>query len=1195
MGVVHHAKPSILDHIPRDRHVVIEASAGTGKTYTLEHLVVDLLLTEEVTLENILVVTFTEKATTELRARVRALIARILAAGEDATAPGAPDDPAWTIDAGARRRLEAALGRFDLAPIHTIHAFCQRVLTENAFGHDRLFEQELVDGRKLFGEVLRRVERSRFSREEPYRTLLGWWIDNIGLEDLEKELYDAVRKHVRIRNAIPLDAFMASVQATTELLADSAAFDRLLGDLATFRKADGKAVAGQTRKALAWRFEALGAAGRRMAATGDPFREWSRLRKEVDWIAERREAIDFGPHSAHVDAVLGIGDTLKRLRAVALDAFRDVAARAFRREKEARGLYDFGDMLDLVDESLQGENGPALVASLRSRYRFALIDEFQDTDKVQWHIFQTLFFPEGGGHRLVLVGDPKQAIYGFRGADVYTYLQAREEIEKAGGRRVPLTRNYRSTGAMIDAVNALLLRGDGTDAFFTGGRIGYDHPVDCGRKTLRARDRAGRDVKPLGLLRLEKGEVRGQERLGRAIAAEIRRLAGDEESALRFGDEPHLGPIGYGDIFVLTRSNAECATMGDHLRDAGVPFAFFRRDGLFETEEATEIRDLLKAIESPFDRSHRQKAWITPFFGVPLGEVERGRDLDESHPLFRRLVNWRETAGKRDWERLFPRILDESGVLRREVFLRENERKLTNYLHVFEVLLEEASRYRWDLGTVIATLESYRRGDAAPPGEDSTQQRLESEANAVQVMSMHKAKGLEAAVVFLYGGFGKGRDRTLHVFHEEKERGGRFFRVMHAGSLDATARELNEREQREEAQRLYYVAMTRAKARLYLPWIGEGALGRFDGIYLELNGRLNTFADDPANASHFDRIDVPDGAPAGAERPEVAYAAWSPPEDAIPAPAGAVDFEDLREQHAAFVISSYSRMKQARRGAGEPGLELSETEERGPGDEEAEAAAPAAPVVPEEDALEGGPATGRFLHEVLERLDLTTARGAAFETWRELPAVKRLFDEALVRHDRDSSSRAPAERLVFTAITTPVRLGEATLDGGFAALDPVRIRREMEFLYPIPEASHPALDAAPGEGDEAGFQIERGYLKGFVDMVFEHSGRVYFVDWKTDVLTDYLGRTLARHVDRHYAIQKTVYSVAMVRWLRIRDEADYAARFGGLAYCFLRGMRTPGDGNGGGDGGRAGIDFRRPGWSEVLDHVRELTAFTDYA
>ena len=264
-----------------------------------------------------------------------------------------------------------------------------------------------------------------------------------------------------------------------------------------------------------------------------------------------------------------------------------------------------------------------------------------------------------------------------------------------------------------------------------------------------------------------------------------------------------------------------------------MPFAFYKQEGLFQTDQARAIHDLLAAIADPADADKRGRAWITPFFAVPLAALPELRELPTRTRSSSDFDDWNELAGKRRFETLFTRILDESGIIRRELFLKDDERALTNYLHIFEVLLEEARTVGRDLADLVATLTAYIQQTRKPPGEDGNIQRLESDRAAVQIMTIHKSKGLEAAVVFLYGGFGRFRAGGIHEYHDDGQR------VLYIGDNEHAKEKANEDRSQEE-QRLYYVALTRAKARLYLPLV-PGKLGgkKWDGGYRRLNERLS--------------------------------------------------------------------------------------------------------------------------------------------------------------------------------------------------------------------------------------------------------------------------------------------------------------------------------------------------------------------
>jgi exodeoxyribonuclease V beta subunit len=361
---------------------VVEASAGTGKTYFLEHKVVDLLLGADATIDRIVVVTYTDKATAELRARIRRLLTQMV---WGAPPPAPADAPAWTLDAVARGRLRDALDRVDAAPISTIHGFCQRVLADEAFAAGRSFEQEAVpDEAALYAAFLAAL-RERFARAG---------------EDCEL-----------------LRAFLA----------------------------DGKTPDQLFRWVLSlYRFDAP--------------------------LADARPAT----HQVLVARVLG-----------------EVVARADR-QKQRGGQLDFHDMLRLTDRALDADAG--LAGRLATRLPWALIDEFQDTDPIQWRIASKIW-RRPPARALVIVGDPKQAIYSFRGGDVHTYLAATRELCDAGAARATLEVNQRSTVALVAAVNRLLAR---PRSLFVGSMIADTHPVRASGE-VSATWADGRPVAPIAL------------------------------------------------------------------------------------------------------------------------------------------------------------------------------------------------------------------------------------------------------------------------------------------------------------------------------------------------------------------------------------------------------------------------------------------------------------------------------------------------------------------------------------------------------------------------------------------------------------------------------------------------------------------------------------------------------------------------
>jgi exodeoxyribonuclease V beta subunit len=1142
-------RPDILDQVPLEGHCVIEASAGTGKTFTIEHLVVGILLNSETSLDQILAVTFTEKAASELRARILATIEKPLRAEMEAGS-----GTRVPLDLEKAGRLERALFSFERAPIHTIHSFCRRTLADFALLSGMRLRVELADARTMFHEAFRSELREHFAADEWMGPLLEEWLaDDRGSDRLEALLFDANERHY-----LDSGASARNSAAVEELLA-SFDYARLAQELPPTR---AKGAASPDLETIA---EAIKRSGH----------DALRLRRELDVQALGRIAAlehlpSWSPETWRFLNAVGRVQFAVPLEARIIDNFLPPVARRLDRIKRERGVIDFGDMPRWLWSALEGPQGAQLARILRERFRVGLVDEFQDTDDLQWSIFRRIFV-EGEGTRLLVVGDPKQAIYGFRDADVFTYLKAKTELlEKHGAAFVPLVENFRSTADAIDAVN-LILEPTPAPAFFVDGDIRYDHPVSCGSAATGA-DQS--PIKPISILSLPPGAElparRYRAMLGRKIAATVKNLFEGTLPPHRTGQTSQSAP----DVFVLTRTLMESREVAGYLREVGVPYAFYKQDGLFKTREAGHILDVLRAVAEPHRRSHRLKAWSTSFFGVALRDLPGLEEVAPAHPLMARLLQWKALGDQRRFAELFSAMLHESGLAARELLLADSQRELTNYEHVFEILLERAFSAAPDLFDLIQMLASWVDGDDLPPGESPGVQRLESERDAVQIMTVHKAKGLQADIVVLFGGYANAppqRDR-VSVFHTNGER-----RVIAGPSARNAAKQQLAREESAENERLLYVALTRARRRLYLAMFPPGAtLRKLDGYYRKLNERLNALAaSEGESRSRFEKLVeiVPlhaGGARAVEEELAKVTGAGFPalPESLLSDDQDHQLARSLREivaRHRALSIDSYTSLQRRATLAyqADPSIFKYDVD-------------PAATEPPLRDDLAGGRAVGIFLHEVIEQLDLgALARAPDLETWMATTAVRETIAATALRHQvsQAAAGLARGAQIVFNALRSPLALGNEIVP----ALVNCQCAREMEFTFPIPAPDHPLLGA--GSGGE--WTIERGLLVGFVDFVFRFHNRTYFADWKSDLLPSYDPETIAAHVSDHYLVQARIYTVGIVRLLRIRDRSEYEQRFGGLVYVFLRGVKPDGD-------GRVGAYFHRPSWDEILHYERDL-------
>jgi exodeoxyribonuclease V beta subunit len=430
-------------------------------------------------------------------------------------------------------------------------------------------------------------------------------------------------------------------------------------------------------------------------------------------------------------------------------------------------------------------------------------------------------------------------------------------------------------------------------------------------------------------------------------------------------------------------------------------------------------------------------------------------------------------------------------------------------------------------------------------------------------MTIHKAKGLEASLVFLAGGlFGGGGDgERARVFHENGHR------LAWVGSPPPDVKAIVDREEEEEEQRLMYVALTRAMGRLYLPFVlnAEGEPKPLRGSYDPVNRRVAALV--RQKDAPITMVDMRPTDQAPPEAPALGISEWIPPASLLREDPQTTPYAALRERHAAALVTSYTRMR------GEHAPSRSRWAQPAEGRRVEKSALEVDDYTT--TTLRAARASGIFLHELLERVPLTSfvPRGSVAE-WRARDDIGALFDEAIAAHRIDPTQRAHAEQLVWAAYTTPVTLPGGGRLRGFA--DARGVTREMEFVYPIPQRDHPAVDALEATG---ALSISHGYLWGSLDLAFEHEELTYFADWKSDSLASYAPAALAGHVAAHYVDQAKLYALAVVKLLGVRSRADHESRFGGVLYCFLRGFDES-----------CGLWAARPGWDEIVEWDESLRA-----
>ncbi len=1192
---------------------LIEASAGTGKTWTLCGLYLRLLLERGLDVQQILVVTFTHAATAELRERIRSRIAETLAQLRGHTPAGA-DPFVGTLlqrlrtqpglaEADMALRLDLALESFDEATIFTIHGFCQRALGDMPFATGMPMDStRLTDDSEMRLTVVQDFWRRHIAGGSLSPALVDHLLDKKDApQSLSKLLGRSLAKPLsrplwpEALDA-PIDLPEAALAVAHTAASDCWATQRTaIVDIVTeaLPRLNANSYNAEKLQQAAAEWDEL------LAHPGDPgspaglgrldlLRSTKLKVKKGQAALAPHEFFELADQLLVLHAARDEALVLQRLRL--LRELLEQGPAALRKAKREQRVIAFDDMLANLHRRLIGPDGAALATALRTRHAAALIDEFQDTDPLQYAIFRAIY--ASGAAPLCFVGDPKQAIYSFRNADLHTYLQARDEAGSAS----TLTHNQRASAGLLAAQNALF--GINPQAFMLPG-LDY-HPVDLGRKP-RADfdDRSGAARAPLQLWRLPRGadgqplpKKPAMQAAMEACAGEIARLIGAARDG-RIG----LGGRDFsaGDIAVLVRSHAQGAAMRRALARAGVASVELSQASVFDSPEAADLERLLAAILEPTRAPLLRAALATELMGLDAAALLAVSN-DEAMLLdcIARFAGYRDTWLRRGVGLMLRRWNRDEGVSGRLLALPDGERRLTNLRHLSELLHEAAATHAAP-EALLRWLQA-QRSDAGH--DDATQLRLESDRDLVQVVTVHKSKGLEYPVVFcplLWDGQGsRSRGGDGLEYHDPIGDAVIDFRPLDKTDRQAIDEQLR-LERDAETMRLIYVALTRAVQRCYLV---VGSYRRKHGKHWSstesCRARLNWLVagaglSPPQWTAH-------DQDPADIDAAWAALAQQRPglvALDALPqGPLTPLAPPDLDADRLAALpppariprgwwIGSYSSLAHGTRheaAALDHDLRVPAT-----------AAAESDAMLDADDILRfpRGASAGECLHAVFERIDF----GDAASWPAAVQVALQRFARALPGQDASTAWPQMLLRMLHDVLHT-------TLPGGvrLAQVPPQRRQTEMEFHLPAPRLDaadlsawlqHQGLAMAP-----LAFGTLQGYLRGFIDLVFEHGGRHYVLDWKSnhlgDSVADYGPDSLARAMQQQgYHLQAQLYALALHRHLQ-RRVPDYRHddHFGGVLYLFVRGVRPgwtlP-------DGTAAGVHAQRPSL-QALEQLSSLLA-----
>jgi exodeoxyribonuclease V beta subunit len=1065
---------------------LLEASAGTGKTFTIAALATRLVAEGYADLSQLMLVTFGRLATAELRERVRGqLLSAYRALGDPPTARADDDDSvehllATGTDAEIaerRHRLRGALSAFDAATIATTHSFCEQMLASLGTAGDKDPSDSLIE----------RVE------DLVDEVVTDWW----------------VQRFSPMGTAAPFTTFGGCARPI-----------------------------------------AKGAVGDRHAALWPP------------------------------DAPAG---TEAQLR---YDLARDVRDEVQRR-KRARHLIDYDDMLiRLRDALIHPVTGPIACDRLRNRFRYVLVDEFQDTDPVQWEILRTAFH---GHSTLILIGDPKQAIYAFRGADVYAYLDA----AKAADDRFALGRNWRSDEALLDALHAVYGGLALGDPEIVAERVEAQHqtrrlagaPSDVPLR-LRVVPRAAlqkpnQRVPTVGVVR---------DYISGDVAADIVALLNSDATLTLDGAPRRVMPQ---DIAVLVGKHRDAATVQEALRDAGVSAVVTGMRSVFASSAAREWLTFLRALEQPHRSGLVRAAVLTSFVGWTAVELATAPDpaVDD---IGQRMRDWRDLLATRGIAALFEVVSGAQRLTERVLARDRGERDLTDLRHVAQAL--HAAMQTEGLGsTALVEWLERRITDAEAEVTEERSRRLETDAEAVQILTIHTCKGLEFPIVYVPFAW----DEWPMTSETLQYHGPDGIRRLFVGGQNAPgyqdARQKSVAEEHGENLRLLYVALTRAKCQVVAWWAGTnntktaplhrllfGPRVAGQEVPISVDVKLDVDAKQILNAwaaTASDCVAIEEAPPPGTP-----IASYTAPTVGVATLDAATlhhlpDFRWRRTSYSDLTERAHEAM---------PGV-TSEPEDDERRDE------PALPL-PENAAgddalrdvlspmgeLSGGTTFGNIVHSILETVDTTTGdlageleRRTAQELARRLSTVDAtVLADAL--HTAMQTPLGPlADSRTLADFTTRDRLAELDFELPLLGGDEPHDQRNSLKAVAASLRTHlpdgDPLVKYPDLIDNSGLRDEslRGYLGGSIDAVLRVNGPRYLVvDYKTNYLGmrdepltawHYRPSALAEAMlHAHYPLQALLYSVALHRFLRWRQPSyDPTVHLGGVLYLFVRGMCGP--------------------------------------
>jgi exodeoxyribonuclease V beta subunit len=1146
-----------FDFINSDIHSglsVIEASAGTGKTYSISHLVARMILDGTVSsIRDILLVTFTNDAAGELAERTRKVLEQLNADSTPDEATKSPGihrlrtDEALDFD-NNRGRIRQALGDADLLNVSTIHAFCQSILQTEGSLCGIPSMPELIPNSDEFID----------------QAVYDLWLEKIAPNPLAAAVLQAAKTTPEenrnfLKLALPLESFQPepapiSFAETLNALADfpaqftSGVCDELSGifdQVHTWTgEAPGKAAAINHVQAL---HEASG------CEDSDFLSACSKLKDAPDWINGRsHNALKGQARDCQAVALCNaVADLLSQASWAWLNESSAIIKDLLNRTLAANRQITYDGLVETVHSALSNsDHGPALAEKIRSRYKVALIDESQDTDSRQLEIFEKIFLGSAN-HSLVLIGDPKQAIYGFRGADVNTYLKARnravtQSAEDGTDRVFSLTETYRAPQKLVDAVNALFRRPhsllkDGLE--FTPAvsaipdaqlQISDENP-DARLEVWIAPD-AGNEYSD---------KTKRLARISGGVAAEIVRILNSDAEILSKDKTNQVVP---SDFAVLVSKHEQAEAICTALRKHGIPAIQSGGQDIMATDETAEVLDILRAVNEPRKSTLRHAALTTRLLGRNSADLAAiNANSDEADHMLNRFLSWEAYWQTRGLVALLAKIDVDESITEKLASNDQGERRITNLRHIVEILSGFAAESGGKPNEVIRWLAQEIQRTKNRADLEERQLRLESDEEAVKVVTMHAAKGLEYNLVFCPFLWDASERKGIQKLNRDAD----IPVITDMKLADGATKLAIARADLEDRLRLAYVAVTRAKVKAWI-YGGEicGIRNRPKSSALDWILRIDDF---PAFEGWKESVEKAgrgnrhiQGLACIAELPDAAGVIA----DKIPPDPSDDHFDPENEEETNFNcveapkinpivwrVTSFSQLTREKNAKGDASKPPSE--EPAPPD--------AAQSTPNRlAALRGGAALGTAVHDFLETWDFASVPDAV--------VLEKHFSGYSLGKGYEDITPASADMLDH--------LREAVLPGMDCSVEEAcRTPKTSEWQFHLPAAERFSVskiakvfrdhgdDEYAGSLESLGSDALEGFLQGFIDKIAAHGSAYGLIDWKTNQLAAYDQESLRKAARAsHYWLQTHLYLVALSRYLG--QEADIR----GAWLVYLRGV-----------------------------------------